>query len=324
MEDLIIKYKNNSLTPKELGELRYYVNNLSDEQLDEIIKNNWLEDDTDIGEVEEDIITHIRQRIGSLTKNTHNHHYCWWNLYNILKVAALILLPILVISLFFTYKSYMLMGEQMVVFCTSIDEHSKIILPDGSEVLLNEDSELRYSPKNFFSDNRKIDFEGEGYFIVAKSNNNHFCVKTKNTIIQVIGTKFDLKSRSHNNIDELYLEEGNVLLRSCVSGKEVLLSPYQKAFHDKKTGCLTVSSFKNIEEATSWQKRELVFHNTPLSNVLKTLEDHYKVTIHIESNHSDDLFTGSMTSRNLSECLQILEETYHLKTTIKGKQIYFK
>ena len=86
MEDLIIKYKNNSLTPKELGELRYYVNNLSDEQLDEIIKNNWLEDDTDIGEVEEDIITHIRQRIGSLTKNTHNHHYCWWNLYNIFKV----------------------------------------------------------------------------------------------------------------------------------------------------------------------------------------------------------------------------------------------
>ena len=69
----------------------------------------------------------------------------------------------------------------------------------------------------------------------------------------------------------------------------------------------------------------MVFHNTPLSQVIRTIEVNYNVRIKIESkDYLNDPFTSTLPVTNLNEVLKVLEHSYHLRAVINGKEIYLK
>ena len=56
--------------------------------------------------------------------------------------------------------------------------------------------------------------------------------------------------------------------------------------------------------------------------VLSTLEKTYHVRIHTApSINTEDLFTGTMTSNNINENLEILETSYHFHTRINDNVV---
>ena len=62
---------------------------------------------------------------------------------------------------------------------------------------------MRY-PDRFVGDLREVELEGEGYFRVARNEKMPFVVRTKRLDVQVLGTRFDVKSYSTDEIAVSY------------------------------------------------------------------------------------------------------------------------
>ena len=89
----------------------------------------------------------------------------------------------------------------------SIDSHRAIqvshALPDGSQVILNSDSELEYNDN--FSHDRTLNLNGEAFFQVEKGKS--FTVVTNEGEVAVLGTSFNVLARD------------GVFVVSCKTGK---------------------------------------------------------------------------------------------------------
>lgn len=198
-------------------------------------------------------------------------------------------------------------------------------LPDGTKIALNYDSQVTYDPEAFAKGERRIDFDGEGYFQVKKDSRHPFVIHAQGLQVEVLGTVFNLLARNGDTHSELFLEEGSVRLMSVLTGEKVLLSPNQKAVLSVETGHIVVQTMENIAEASAWRKGDLIFCNEPLGNVLRTLEGcyGYKITTDCEDCLTDE-FTGILPTWDINEVLEVLEKLYPLEIEIKGKEIFLR
>ena len=85
----------------------------------------------------------------------------------------------------------------------------KMKLPDGSIVWLNADSRLSYS-ESFGRKNRNVRLEGEGYFRVYHNEKQPFIVDTRHFDVRVLGTCFNIKSYSSDEVVSVDVESGKV------------------------------------------------------------------------------------------------------------------
>ena len=85
---------------------------------------------------------------------------------------------------------------------------------------------------------------------------------------------------------------------------------------------ITVITDENMQDISAWRHGDMVFRNTELSQIIRMLEENYNVTITVNcKNCLSDPFTGTLPVNNLYEALEIIEYSYHLKATLKGKEI---
>ncbi|MCB4800365.1 FecR family protein, partial [Neotamlana laminarinivorans] len=84
-------------------------------------------------------------------------------------------------------SSYFLFFNNTKSFETQIAQTETFKLPDESEVILNAQSKLSFSKKEWET-NRNLKLQGEAFFKVTKGEK--FTVNTKAGSIQVLGTQF--------------------------------------------------------------------------------------------------------------------------------------
>lgn len=104
------------------------------------------------------------------------------------------------------------LNEQQIIYLeasTSYGERKQLLLPDGTQLTLNSCSHVRY-PNNFTGEERKIVLEGEGYFQVHRNEEQPFIVSTRRFDVRVLGTCFDIKSYSSDEIVSVEVESGKV------------------------------------------------------------------------------------------------------------------
>lgn len=212
-----------------------------------------------------------------------------------------------------------------MIVSTGKGERASMTLPDETKIALNYDSQVTYDPEAFAKGERRIDFDGEGYFQVKKDSRHPFVIHAQGLQVEVLGTVFNLLARNGDTHSELFLEEGSVRLMSVLTGEKVLLSPNQKAVLSVETGHIVVQTMENIAEASAWRKGDLIFRNEPLGNVLRTLEGcyGYKITTDCEDCLTDE-FTGTLPTWDINEVLEVLEKLYPLEIEIKGKEIFLR
>jgi ferric-dicitrate binding protein FerR (iron transport regulator) len=190
---------------------------------------------------------------------------------------------------------------------------------------LNAESKLGYLPKNYNKKERKINFSGEGYFQVYRNQGVPFYIQAKGLQVKVLGTVFNLFVREKAGAAELVIEEGRVLLSSTRTNESVVLHENQKAVLDQLTGIITVFTEENISDVSAWRRGDMVFRNTSLAQVIRTIEENYNVTVKINCVQClADEFTGTLPLNNLNEVLLVIEQSYHLKTVINGKEIIMR
>lgn len=314
-------FLDDTLTASQLKELRKEIDATPDETIEQRMWQQWNSE-----EAEQD--TSKSGRLSEIWQLIERHiqaerAFSWHKAWRYVQVAAVIMLPILLFSTFYFYRENALFSTDKTIISTADGERASITLPDGSKVTLNERTSLAYDSKSFNKSIRQIEFEGEAYFDVAKDPEHPFTIDSDGLGIHVLGTKFNLNAREASPTSELILEEGSVRFSALKKDKSVTLSPQQKAVLDKATGDITVTEMENaLSDATAWKRKELVFRNVPLHQVLKSIEKHYGVTCNVRGNiNLNDCFTGIIPANNINDVLQIIETSYHCNTTLKDNRV---
>lgn len=185
-------------------------------------------------------------------------------------------------------------------------ERMQVILQDGTVVLLNSNTRLRY-PQQFSLFNRTVELSGEGYFDVAKMKAAPFIVDVKELQVEVTGTKFNVKSYADDEKIEVTLEEGGIRLKDNKQ-LEYTLVPGDCIAYNRLSGKCDLKRLDNFEEVTAWRHNSLNFYLTPLREILKVMERQYDTHFVVEdSTLLDSKFTLSTTKVDVSDVLKDLE-----------------
>jgi len=209
--------------------------------------------------------------------------------------------------------------ENDVLVQTAFGEVREIRLPDGSKVLLNANSELKYNDES----PREIWLKGEAFFdVVHTATDAPFKVYTNDLIVNVLGTEFNVNTRREKT--DVVLSEGKVSLEidKVVTKEPLFMEPGEKVSFSQQQKSLK-KELVNAQAYTSWTQGTIVFDHTPMSEVFQHLEDTYGVDVKIDHKHEllQKQLTGEVV-QNLEVTLTLLEKTFDIKLDKKGSAIY--
>ena len=192
------------------------------------------------------------------------------------------------------------------VYTAQSGEISRIVLSDGTKVVLNSDSRLTLSA-SFNKNAREVELDGEAFFDVAKDSSRLFIIRCGRESYIVRGTSFNITSYSSDGYSVATLHEG--ALEARVNSDIINLVPGEELRVDENAS--TLSKHKvNVENSTNWiSTSRLVFEDTPLRQVANRLARKYHVTIEVQPELGHILYTGVNDDETIEEVLRLLEIT---------------
>ncbi|SES85743.1 FecR family protein [Prevotella sp. kh1p2] len=319
MDNLEQRYRDNNLTRAELVQLKDEVNAMNDEDLGASLRRHWMDGQIPDGSVSGETVERMKDNIEDRIAATRGH--AAFVFFRYFKIAAAVLLPLLLFSTLYLYKENSKLGSDVITFNTGKGEKATVTLPDGTTAMLNYDSRLVYTPKLYSKSERRISFGGEAYFTVSKNKDCPFIISADRLEVKVLGTKFNLSARNTMKSAELTLEEGHVEFTSLLTHEHVQLLPGQTAVLDYATGKIRVNADTDIADVRAWQTSQLVFTDVPLASVLARLQNVYGVRFVVKDKDRMGNFTGTLPTDNLHEALVIISESFHLKHTQSGQYV---
>lgn len=199
---------------------------------------------------------------------------------------------------------------------TPVGGKYQVNLPDGSKVWLNSSSSLRF-PALFNGNTREVELSGEAYFDVSKNKNKPFKVITKDQIVEVLGTQFNINSYSDEGPIKTTLIEGSVKI--IYKDKVVLLSPGQQ-FRPMESAAKVIKA--DTEEVVAWKDGYFVFKNEDIQSIMRKLSRWYNVEVSYSGNIPDVGFGGNISrSKDISEVLDVLQLTDAIHFKVEGRRI---
>lgn len=196
----------------------------------------------------------------------------------------------------------------------------KITLSDGTEVLLNAESSLRY-PTEFKGKDRTVELNGEAFFTVAKDSKHPFIVHTASTTTIVTGTKFNFRAYTHST-PHITLVEGSVSVKSF-DNQMIKLNPGEDA--SLSSGVLRKQGI-DVERYIAWTEGFFYFEEAPLSDIMRELGKWYNVNIYFNDEKLMNYHFNFWVNRNqsITKALEMLNQLEKVETTFKNNTIYIK
>lgn len=196
-----------------------------------------------------------------------------------------------------------------------------LLLPDGSKVYLNANTELRFP--NRFSDDfpRKVYLKGEAYFEVKKNKKSPFIVVADNLEIKNYGTAYNVNNRDKNRIHTT-LVNGSISISDGPQDKEFFVKPNQQAVYKKETHRIKISDV-NVNQFLGWKNGLFIFENESLENIVKELYLEYNVEFSIvDKTLLSQRFTSYIPRYpDFKEVLKIMESTGKVKFVVEGEKV---
>ena len=290
-QELLDKWLNGEISPSEMEVLKMDPNFAEYLKIDALVKQIEMpshDTSEDLAELKKRIAQPKKPKVIKLT--------------SFLKFAAAAAIILMV--------GYFFIASLPQTFNTELAQKETFKLPDNSNVILNENSQLSFKKGNW-NENRSLDLEGEAFFEVT--NGNTFDVHTTHGTVSVLGTKFNVSDRAGTLSVVCY--EGLVMVTS--RGNNIKLTPGEAA-------TFTNDSFFSEKKYTTqpgWIHNESTFKNVKVEAVLKELKSVYSINVITENIDVDLRYTGSFTNMNLDAALQTITLPLGLRYAIGNKNV---
>jgi len=166
----------------------------------------------------------------------------------------------------------------MMEYRTPRGQRLNIRLADGTQVTLAPGSVLR-RPADYGRRTRRLDLEGQAYFVVTHDAARPFTVHTPRLVAHDLGTRFVVRGYPGDATAEVFVAQGKVAVQHGNTTPTVLTHD-QLALVDA-TGRLVVSTNVEPEPHLAWTEGQLVFSDTPLTEVGQQFERWYDVDVRL-------------------------------------------
>lgn len=245
----------------------------------------------------------------------------WWMYLQ--KIAAILLLPLLIYSVYITVFSYKGEKGQSVVLQTISSRQgmvSQFTLADGTKVWLNSGSQLQF-PLKFDGNRREVSLRGEAFFEVAKNKKQPFRVNAKDLNIDVLGTSFNVVSYDNDTQTEVTLVEGKVKL--SVDSKNSLhnlstMTPGQRAIHHNGAQKVLTEEV-SVDKYIAWRDGNLIFSDDNMEEVVKRLSRWFNVEIVINDPELNKYsYKATFRNESLKQVLELLKISAPIDYQISG------
>ena len=201
------------------------------------------------------------------------------------------------------------------------NELVEVILDDGTDVLVNRHSRLRYS-RRFDQTERKVYLSGEAWFDVTRDTTRPFIIDAGEALVEVLGTSFNVNAYKQNSSVEISVESGLVALsaKRDPHNQIVIKTGSGGVYHKSQKELKLIPSFE--PNTISWKTRELFFDGTPLKEVIDLVNSVYGVNIVIMNRELASCpITVTFRDQSIEAILNVLESTLDLQVTRKGDEI---
>ena len=177
-------------------------------------------------------------------------------------------------------------------------EKKSVLLSDGTEVILNSESELTYN-RNYNKNNRSMHLIGEAYFNVQKGN-IPFNVLTPHGKISVLGTSFNIRAR--NDGFEVGVNDGEVQ----VSDENSLLNLSKGQLIDVESEFFSSNIIQiPTDQYPDWLNQKFYCNETTLESLCLEIERTFDIKINFTNPNLKDLtITGVIEALDLDNVLQ--------------------
>lgn len=229
--------------------------------------------------------------------------------WNITRTAAAILLPLLLLHQYVIQPMLQSTPPEMITLISAPGMVTKAVLPDGSEVWLNAQSELTY-PQKFTGKERIVRLSGEAYFKVVADEKNRFNVAMPDDItVSAFGTEFNIHAYRDEPGYHVTLARGNIEVETARSMKKETLAVGQKAVLAPQTGEMDIMKADTYVE-TAWKDGKMVFRREKLEIIAQKLSRKFGVVIRLEGDALKDYeYTATFTDETLEDILDLLKRS---------------
>lgn len=199
-------------------------------------------------------------------------------------------------------------------FVTGAAETATTQLSDGTIVRLAPRSRLQtYTSEN----QREVWLEGRAYFAVAKDEKRPFIVRTRAGDARVLGTRFEIAVGDEDL--RLAVIEGRVALSSGGESREVTAGEVSEVEAGQVP---TVRKATEMDRMLEWIGDLVIFEDTPLAEVMETLEERYGLRATIaDSLLAERTVTAWFVDQPAEEIVQLLCRVVDAQCTISGDTV---
>jgi transmembrane sensor len=307
IQELLERYHQGKVTPEERLDIEKWLQITDENDL-------AVPPAADMQAIEDKSWTELSGRI--FPKNEpKKFNWMWFT-----KIAASVILVIgLALYIYHSFYGRQQQGEVISYHEVSVPKGKKAVctLPDGTVVQLNADSKLKY-PEKFTDTSRVIEFEGEAFFTVAKDKKRPFSINSKQTVVRVLGTHFNLRAYPHENTANVVVEEGRVKFSIKNKKDFLILTANQQgtytADHSLKQQNVYAAAYY------SWRNNQLQFNDEKLADIAQSLERWYNIRVIIKNAAlKNERYTGKFNNPAVSSVLSsmafAIKFNYHITGT---------
>lgn len=305
IQHLLKKYQENSCTEEEY-----------------LLVNRWLDENLSEDQIQYDekvMEANLRSIKNNIDRQIKVKHFTG---YRFLRIAAVFLIctSIIGVSIYTGSQNMEYSATVKRIHIETVDGWIKIStpkglthefnLPDGSHVVLNASSKIRY-PVRFSGVKRPVYLdEGEAYFSVFKDKSKPFTVYTSNYSTTALGTAFNIRCYKKEHVESVALVHGKVRVDDLnVLGdkpKSSFLKPNQQIILHTQSNQVERKVFRNTSAITGWSKGVIVFDNASVEEVITTIENRFDVTITNSLKEDQWKYTGTFKDENLQEIIETI------------------
>lgn len=207
------------------------------------------------------------------------------------------------------------------VIKTEVGKEYKIVLPEGSTAHLNSGSTLRF-PESFSENSREVEADGEILFNVVPDSERTFTVKSREVVVEVLGTCFNINSYSDNNSVVTTLISGS--LRVTSYDASVVVEPNQQVIYDKESNTMKVESV-DASIYAAWSEGAIIFKDERLENIVKQLSRWYDFDYRFLDEEVKEVMMGINIDRHphFSNLYSTLKNIDLFEVEQRGKTLLF-
>lgn len=194
---------------------------------------------------------------------------------------------------------------------TGLGEHSRVVLPDGTELMLNAQTSVQF---NLHDGKRLAVVDGEAYFQVARDEEHPFVVQADGMQVTCLGTAFDVRNYMDEPSASVVLTNGKV--RVNAGDADLTMEPGSRVVMSRSSGALSKHTVQPADY-TAWLNGEIKYNNQTLEEIAAELSRNYNISLVITSEElKHERFTGYLGRASLRNILDVMclaaDMNYHI------------